>query len=70
MTASKVECPVCGKLVAVNKDRRLWHHLDHSGPRNGSIFYPRCEGSGELAPTVDLLNALLESIARAKESQR
>ena len=65
---SKVECPVCGKLVSLTKERRLRHHLNHSGPRVDSIFYPRCEGSGERAPRVDLLAALQASFDRAKES--
>lgn len=65
--ASKVECPVCGKLVSVTKDGLLRHHLNYSGD---SIFYPRCDGSGERKPTVDLLGALRASFDRAKESQR
>lgn len=67
---SKVECPVCGKLVTLTKERRLRHHLNHSGPRHDSIFYPRCEGSGEQIPAIDLLAALQASFDRAKESQR
>jgi len=58
---SKVECPACGKFVAVTKDRRLRYHLHQSG---------RCEGSGNRKPTVDLLAALQASFDRAKESQR
>ncbi len=56
MRHHRVECPVCGKSVAIKADGTLYRHLEYR-PMNtrliGAWSVVQCAGSGQVAANIE-----------------
>lgn len=50
---NRVECPACGKEIALRKNGRFWQHNNGEPQYPGSIWMQTCKMSGQIDTDSD-----------------